>query len=85
MTEEELRKIIKENSNNILLPATTSILDAVWNVFHAAFEAGLKVGKAIYGEQACRWLESNAHFYVSDFTGDLDINRLIDDFKKEVV
>lgn len=33
-------------------------------------------------EKACKWLKENAHFYVSDFTGTLDENKLIEDFKK---
>lgn len=33
-------------------------------------------------EKACEWLRETAHFYVSDFTGELDDNGLIEDFKK---
>lgn len=33
-------------------------------------------------DKACLWLRETAHFYVSDFTGELDDNGLIEDFKK---
>lgn len=33
-------------------------------------------------EKACLWLRETAHFYVSDFTGELDDNGLLEDFKK---
>lgn len=33
-------------------------------------------------EKSCWWLRETAHFYVSDFTGELDDNGLIEDFKK---
>lgn len=33
-------------------------------------------------EKACWWLRETAHFYVSDFTGELDDNGLLEDFKK---
>jgi uncharacterized damage-inducible protein DinB len=33
-------------------------------------------------EKACWWLRETAHFYVSDFIGELDDDGLIEDFKK---
>lgn len=33
-------------------------------------------------EKACLWLRETAHFYVSDFTGELDDNGLLEDFKR---
>lgn len=54
-----------------------------------AFEAGAKwadanpqFSKEKFIEKACWWLRETAHFYVSDFTGDLDDNGLLEDFKK---
>ena len=36
----------------------------------------------VFLDKACEWLRETAHFYVSDFTGELDDNGLIEDFKK---
>lgn len=54
-----------------------------------AFEEGAKwadehpqFDKETFIEKACWWLRETAHFYVSDFTGGLDDNGLIEDFKK---
>ena len=33
-------------------------------------------------DKACLWLRETAHFYVSEFTGELDYNGLIEDFRK---
>lgn len=56
----------------------------------ADFDNGLTIGFMDGAEwaqmfiinKAHRWLKENAHFYVSDFTGTLDENKLIEDFKK---
>jgi hypothetical protein len=47
-----------------------------------AFEAGAEWAQMFIINKARRWLKENAHFYVSDFTGTLDENKLIEDFKK---
>ena len=41
-----------------------------------------KFSKEEFIEKACEWLKENAHFYVSDFTGTIDENKLTEDFKK---
>lgn len=56
----------------------------------ADFDNGLTIGfmdgaewaQMFIVNKARRWLKENAHFYVSDFTGTLDENKLIEDFKK---
>lgn len=47
-----------------------------------AFEAGAEWEHKRLVERACWWLRETAHFYVSDFTGELDDNGLLEDFKK---
>lgn len=46
------------------------------------FIAGVEWENNRFMEKACWWLRETAHFYVSDFTGELDDNGLIEDFKK---
>ena len=56
----------------------------------ADFDNGLTIGFMDGAEwaqmfiinKARQWLRENAHFYVSDFTGTLDENKLTEDFKK---
>lgn len=38
--------------------------------------------KEEFMEKACWWLRETAYFYVSDFTGELDDNGLLEDFKR---
>lgn len=52
------------------------IAAAKWADEHPQFN------KETFIEKACWWLRETAHFYVSDFTGELDDNGLIEDFKK---
>ena len=33
-------------------------------------------------EKACKWLKENAYFYVNDYTGSLNDNMLVDEFRK---
>ena len=33
-------------------------------------------------DKVCKWLQTNTHFFVSDITGDINENRLIQEFKK---
>lgn len=47
-----------------------------------AFEAGADWAQKFFIDKACKWLRKTAHFYVSDFTGELDDNGLIEDFRK---
>ena len=47
-----------------------------------AFKAGVEWEHERLVEKACWWLRETAHFYVSDFTGELDDNGLLEDFKK---
>lgn len=47
-----------------------------------AFVDGAEWAQKFFIDNACLWLRETAHFYVSDFTGELDDNRLIEDFKK---
>lgn len=47
-----------------------------------SFIAGAKWADETIIEKACWWLRETAHFYVSDFTGELDDNGLIEDFRK---
>jgi hypothetical protein len=47
-----------------------------------AFNAGAEWEHNRFMEKACWWLRETAHFYVSDFTGELDDNILLEDFKK---
>ena len=49
---------------------------AKWADEHPQFD------KETFIEKACWWLRETAHFYVSDFTGELDDNGLLEDFKK---
>lgn len=46
------------------------------------FIAGAEWERERLVEKACWWLRETAHFYVSDFTGELDDNGLLEDFKK---
>lgn len=46
------------------------------------FIAGAEWEHNRFMEKACWWLRETAHFYVSDFTGELDDNGLLEDFKK---
>ena len=32
-------------------------------------------------EKACEWLKENAYFYVNDYTGSLNEDRLVENFK----
>ena len=43
---------------------------------------GLEITEKELIDKACWWLRETAHFYVSDFTGELDDNGLVEDFKK---
>lgn len=59
------------------------------NIYTDAFEAGARwadehpqFDKEAFMEKACWWLRETAYFYVSDFTGELDDNGLLEDFKK---
>lgn len=47
-----------------------------------AFKAGAEWEHKRLNEKACWWLRETAHFYVSDFTEELDDNGLLEDFKK---
>ena len=47
-----------------------------------SFKEGAKWADETIIEKACWWLRETAHFYVSDFTGELDDNGLIEDFRK---
>ena len=51
-------------------------------VAYEGFVAGAQWADRAALSKACQWLRENAHFYVSDFTGTLDENKLIEDFKK---
>ena len=46
------------------------------------FIAGAEWELDRFMEKACWWLRESAHFYVSDFTGELDDNGLLESFKK---
>lgn len=80
--EEEILQIAKNNYPYIKeLPQTSShraifIEGAKWADEHPQFD------KETFIEKACWWLRETAHFYVSDFTGGLDDDGLIEDFKK---
>lgn len=52
------------------------------NIHTDAFEVGAEWEHKRLVEKACWWLREAAHFYVSDFTGELDDNGLLEDFKK---
>lgn len=52
------------------------------NIHTDAFEAGAEWVHKRLIEKACWWLRETAHFYVSDFTGELDDNGLLEDFKR---
>ena len=52
------------------------------NIYTDAFEVGAEWEHNRLVEKACWWLRETAHFYVSDFTGELDDNGLLEDFKK---
>lgn len=52
------------------------ILGAQWADAHPQFD------KEAFMEKACWWLRETAHFYVSDFTGELDDNGLLENFKR---
>lgn len=45
-------------------------------------DANPQFSKEEFIEKACEWLGDNTHFYVSAFTGTLDENNMIEDFKK---
>ena len=45
-------------------------------------DANPQFSKEKFIEKACLWLRETAHFYVSDFTGELDDNGLLEDFKR---
>lgn len=45
-------------------------------------DANPQFSKEEFIEKTCWWLRETAHFYVSDFTGELDDNGLLEDFKK---
>lgn len=45
-------------------------------------DANPQFSKEKFIEKSCWWLRETAYFYVSDFTGELDDNGLIEDFKK---
>ena len=46
------------------------------------FIAGVEWEHDRFMEEACLWLRETAHFYVSDYTGELDDNGLLEDFKR---
>lgn len=52
------------------------IAGAKWADAHPQFS------KEKFIEKACWWLRETAHFYVSDFTCELDDNGLLEDFKR---
>lgn len=55
----------------------SAFLDGVkWADEHPQFD------KEAFMEKACWWLRETAHFYVSDFTCELDDNGLLEDFKR---
>lgn len=49
-----------------------------------AFESGAEWEHKRLVEKACEWLRESTHFYVSDFTGELDDHCLLEAFKKAV-
>lgn len=73
MTREELvnQKAQEFTSSGEFSPSLTE-----------CFIAGAEWEHNRFMEKACWWLRETAHFYVSDFTGELDDNSLLEDFKK---
>lgn len=77
---------IKQQAMSVIgVPPELSLLEC----FRIGFKKGAKwadehpqLDKETFIEKACWWLRETAHFYVSDFTGELDDNGLIEDFKK---
>ena len=46
-----------------------------------AFRKGAEWADKTMLERVCKWLKDNSHFYVSDFTGEIDEPKLIGDLK----
>lgn len=79
--EEQIRQEASEFALSMFsirpeLNRDSFIAGAKWADEHPQFD------KESFMEKACWWLRETAHFYVSDFTGELDDNGLLEDFKK---
>ncbi|MEE1517366.1 MAG: hypothetical protein UF228_07195 [Lachnospiraceae bacterium] len=80
--KEQMYKDWKENISNSY---DTEIDDTCFSAFLDGAkwaDANPQFSKEKFIEKACWWLRETAHFYVSDFTGELDDNGLLEDFKK---
>ena len=49
-----------------------------------AFEAGAEWEHRKLVEKACEWLRTNAHFFVSEFSGDMNEKELVEEFRKSM-
>ena len=72
----EVQKRFSSNDTHLVSKISTFIDGAKWADEHPQFD------KEAFMEKACWWLRETAHFYVSDFTSELDDNGLLEDFKR---
>jgi hypothetical protein len=72
----EVQKRFSSNDTHLVSKISTFIDGAKWA------DANPQLSKDKFIEKARWWLRETAHFYVSDFTGELDDNGLLEDFKK---
>lgn len=82
MTREELERSFQFNMTNAFIEKwykknQKRYTEEIENVFYA----GAYSAQKYLIEKACEWLEGNAHFFVSEFTGDIDTDRLVKQFK----
>ena len=59
--------------------------DKLQGIIIDTFEDAAKFGYNLSIELACEWLKDHAHIFVSETTGDLDEDDLINAFRKTMV
>ena len=72
--EEERQQAAEDYCNNLIREATFGQF--------VAHKAGSKWADETMIDKACEWLKDYAHIYVSETTGDLNEDDLINDFLK---
>lgn len=72
----EVQKRFSSNDTHLVSKISTFIDGVKWADENPQFD------KEAFMEKACWWLRETAHFYVSDFTCELDDNGLLEDFKR---
>ena len=87
-TEDELEFSVKANEapERIYLLSTPNRMLDGWYRDKSSIPSSFKqveyTRTDAFIDDACKWLKENAYFYVNDYTGSLNEDKLVEDFRK---